>query len=286
MDKTSILKIIKNVKDKLQKMKKQSEDIFSSQDENNFFQQFLNFCTSKEAIDKNYAQKTFFDKIKDWYKRYLGENRNINLDEFKFINEEAKILTESICEKQNLIQIKNIFNAWKKGFSYNYKNKFNFDVDYIESELNNIIKILNKLDIKDFSSDLGLEPEQKITQAIKRSLPKEKIIEPKKAETPSVFIPASKITSMPVTKIETPSSSEKPPEEITKPVSEKPKETSLPVDVEENTAIIISSLKELGIDVNEKMEQNIRKLVASNNIDHIIDLYNTGDAKAIKYILS
>lgn len=283
MDKSSILKIVKNINNKLEKMKKQSEDIFSSKDENDFFQEFLNFCTSKNSLNKNYAQKTFFDKIKNWYTRYLGENRNINLEEFKFINNEAKLLVESICEKENLIQIKNIFNAWKKGFSYNYKNKFSFDVEYIQSELGNIVKILNKFEPKNFASSLGLEPETKVSKEIQKSSSTE-TLPPNKSEYIPSFIPASKITPIPAPpKVEIPKVSVEPSKPTELPPS---KETPLPIDVDENTATIVSSLKDLGIEVNDKMQEKIKKLVSTNNIDYIIDMYNTGDVNAIKYILA
>ena len=106
---SDIRRIISKVNYKLDKMKDHSGDILSKDDTDDFFKHFLDLCTNKDTLDKTNVQQTFFDKIKNWYKKFLGENRNINLDEFKFINEEAKILTESVCNKEDYETIKNIF---------------------------------------------------------------------------------------------------------------------------------------------------------------------------------
>ena len=58
METSKIANIIGKINEKLEKMKRQSDNIFTSEDENDFFQNFLNYCTNKD--NKTYAKKNFF----------------------------------------------------------------------------------------------------------------------------------------------------------------------------------------------------------------------------------
>ena len=247
METSKIANIIGKINEKLEKMKRQSDNIFTSEDENDFFQNFLNYCTNKD--NKTYAKKTFFDKIKNWYSKFLGENRNINLEEFKFINEEANLLSEAICDKESLEQVKNIFSTWKKGFIYNYKTKFNFDVNYIQSELNNILKIASqdKPSYMDFVSQENPEKKQEFIQDKKRT--KQSPIEAPKS---SMRVP--KPSSMRVPKpssirVPKPSSIDVPKPssiDVPKPSSiDVPKEAEIPNNFQDELDLITQEIENL-----------------------------------------
>lgn len=269
---SDIRKIISKINYKLNKMKDNSSDVLSKNDTDEFFQQFLDLCTNKDTIDKTNVQQTFFDKIKNWYKKFLGENRNINLDEFKFINEEAKILTESVCNKEDYETIKNIFLTWKKGFNYNFKNKFNLDIDFIQTELKSIELILSKIDKQSYfnkiTSDLSTpkifaasKPQQSIKPSVK----------------PEIIPTQSNISS---SKAETTPPSLKP--EI---VSISTPEKTISVPIEKNILNLASAIENLGFKNDDKLQNSIRNIINSRRTKELVNLINTQDTKDIKLFL-
>ena len=269
---SDIRKIISKINYKLNKMKDNSSDVLSKNDTDEFFQQFLDLCTNKDTIDKTNVQQTFFDKIKNWYKKFLGENRNINLDEFKFINEEAKILTESVCNKEDYETIKNIFLTWKKGFNYNFKNKFNLDIDFIQTELKSIELILSKIDKQSYfnkiTSDLSTpkifaasKPQQSIKPSVK----------------PEIIPTQSNISS---SKAETTPPSLKP--EI---VSISTPEKTISVPIEKNILNLASAIENLGFKNDDKLQNSIRNIINSKRTKELVNLINTQDTKDIKLFL-
>ena len=269
-----IRKIISKINYKLDKMKDQSEDILSRNDADDFFKHFLELCTNKDTLSKTNVQQTFFDKIKNWYKKFIGENRNINLDEFKFINEEAKVLTESICNKEDYETIKNIFSTWKKGFNYNFKNKFNVDIDYIQNELKNVENILFQLDKK--SQFVQITKEPTISKVFK---PATKINLPSNLNKPEINFASEKPEVIPT--------SEK-PEVI--PTSEKPEVSSLsPISsvhsVEKNISNLTSALENLGFSNNEKLQSAIKKVIDFKKTKELVYLINAQDKNDIKLFL-
>ena len=271
METSKIANIIGKINEKLEKMKRQSDNIFTSEDENDFFQNFLNYCTNKD--NKTYAKKTFFDKIKNWYHKFLGENRNINLEEFKFIKEEANLLSEAICDKESLEQVKNIFSTWKKGFIYNYKTKFNFDVNYIQSELNNILQIASqdKPNYMDFISQQN--PEKK-----PEFIPDKKIVKQSSIEAPksSTKVPKSSI------RIPKPSSIKVP-----KPSSiDVPKEAEIPNNFQDELDLITQEIESLGIVITDDTKEKITRILKSKRNSSFIDLINSGDVNEIKFLLN
>ena len=287
METSKIANIIGKINEKLEKMKRQSDNIFTSEDENDFFQNFLNYCTNKD--NKTYAKKTFFDKIKNWYHKFLGENRNINLEEFKFINEEANLLSEAICDKESLEQVKNIFSTWKKGFIYNYKTKFNFDVNYIQSELNNILKIASqdKPSYMDFISQENPEKKPEVTQDKKRTKqPPIEVSKPsEKVAKSSVRVPKPSSIRVPKPssiRVPKPSSIEVP-----KPSSiEAPKEAEIPNNFQDELDLITKEIENLGIVITDDAKEKITRILKSKRNSSFIDLINSGDVKEIKFLLN
>jgi len=272
METSKIANIIGKINEKLEKMKRQSDNIFTSEDENDFFQNFLNYCTNKD--NKTYAKKTFFDKIKNWYHKFLGENRNINLEEFKFINEEANLLSEAICDKESLEQVKNIFSTWKKGFIYNYKTKFNFDVNYIQSELNNILKIASQ-DKPSYMDFISQENPQKKPEFI----PDKKRTKQSPIEAPKSSIRVPKPASIRVPK---PSSIDVP-----KPSSiDVPKEAEIPNNFQDELDLITQEIENLGIVITDDAKEKITRILKSKRNGSFIDLINSGDVKEIKFLLN
>jgi hypothetical protein len=283
---SDIRKSISKINSKLNKMKSQSEDILSKDDADDFFKHFLELCTSKDTLSKTNVQQTFFDKIKNWYKKFIGENRNINLDEFKFINEEAKVLTESICNKEDYETIKNIFSTWKKGFNYNFKNKFSVDIDFIQTELKSIESMLFQLDKKSHLTKLTQEP----------SMPP-KVEFPSSLKKPDISSILAKPKTIPISdKPETISVSDK-PEAI--PVSNKPetisvsdKPETIPVlkttnvhSVEKNISNLTSALENLGFSNNEKLQSAIKKVIDFKKTKELVYLINAQDKNDIKLFL-
>lgn len=269
---SDIRKIISKINYKLNKMKDNSSDVLSKNDTDEFFQQFLDLCTNKDTIDKTNVQQTFFDKIKNWYKKFLGENRNINLDEFKFINEEAKILTESVCNKEDYETIKNIFLTWKKGFNYNFKNKFNLDIDFIQTELKSIELILSKIDKQSYfnkiTSDLSTpkifaasKPQQSIKPSVKPEIiPTQSNISSSKAETT-------------------------PPSLNPEIVSSSTPEKTISVPIEKNILNLASAIENLGFKNDDKLQNSIRNIINSRRTKELVNLINTQDTKDIKLFL-
>ena len=269
---SDIRKIISKINYKLNKMKDNSSDVLSKNDTDEFFQQFLDLCTNKDTIDKTNVQQTFFDKIKNWYKKFLGENRNINLDEFKFINEEAKILTESVCNKEDYETIKNIFLTWKKGFNYNFKNKFNLDIDFIQTELKSIELILSKIDKQSYfnkiTSDLSTpkifaasKPQQSIKPSVKPEIiPTQSNISSSKAETT-------------------------PPSLNPEIVSSSTPEKTISVPIEKNILNLASAIENLGFKNDDKLQNSIRNIINSKRTKELVNLINTQDTKDIKLFL-
>lgn len=279
METSKIANIIGKINEKLEKMKRQSDNIFTSEDENDFFQNFLNYCTNKD--NKTYAKKTFFDKIKNWYHKFLGENRNINLEEFKFINEEANLLSEAICDKESLEQVKNIFSTWKKGFIYNYKTKFNFDVNYIQSELNNILTIASqdKPSYMDFISQEN--PEKK-----PEFIPDKKIVKQSSIEAPksSTKVPKSSIRIPKPSSIKVPKPSSI---DVPKPSSiDVPKEAEIPNNFQDELNLITKEIEDLGIIITDDTKEKIARILKSKRNSSFIDLINSGDVNEIKFLLN
>ena len=261
---SDIRRIIFKVNSKLDKMKDHSGDILSKDDTDDFFKHFLDLCTNKDTLDKTNVQQTFFDKIKNWYKKFIGENRNINLDEFKFINEEAKVLTESLCNKEDYETVKNIFLTWKKGFNYNFKNKFNLDIDFIQTELKNVENILSKMDKKSYYAKFTQEPYTMKALSSRPSF---------KAENPTI-LNKPEIKSI-LAKPETSTVSAKPEISATPSIS----------SIDKNVFNLASAVENLGITNDEKLQNSIRNVINSKRTKHLIDLINTQDKKDIKLFL-
>lgn len=282
MDINKIKAIVGRINDKLNKLKIQSENIFSTNDENDFFQHFLNFCADKSNFDKSYAQRSFYDKIKNWYHKFLGENRSLNLEEFKFINEESKLLAESVCDRENLEHVRIIFDTWKKHFNYNYKTKFSLDVSNIQKDLDAIINIAEEFSkgTESLKSkiDLGQDLKAGILAGFKPITVKTKPEKRKNQIVKSKPKP-SKI------EIPTPESLKEPKEEPSVPTEETPS-LSVPTNLEDELKEIKNVIQNLGINLNDVQVEKIRNLLQTDKIGPLIDLINAGDIKDINFLLN
>lgn len=257
--------VLQKINDKIESMRKSSGEILSTDDENDFFKQFHDYCSNAGNIDKSSAQKTFFDKIKSWYKKLTNENKNISIEEFKFFNEESKLLAESICSKEDFNEIKNIFSSWKKEFILKYKEKFAFDLDYLKNRLNDLKKITSEIKLSTVDSFVASKIEQ----------PKIQPVEIRKIR------PYRKPTSLTEPRFEP--KSEPVPESKPEPTPEPKLEPTLPKSEFE---ILKSGIENLGIKLDEEGIAKIKKYIDNGKTKNISDLIDSKDAETLNHIFS
>lgn len=247
--------VLEKINDKIESMRKSSGEILSTDDENDFFKQFHDYCANAGNVDKSSAQKTFFDKIKSWYKKFTNENKKISIEEFKFFNEESKLLAESICGKEDFNEIKSIFSSWKKEFVLKYKEKFAFDLDYLKNRLNDLKKITSEIKLSSFDSFMAPKIEQPKIQPveIRKTRPYRKTISSEPLPIKSAPIPEPKL-------------------EPTIPKSE--------------LEMLKFGIENLGIKLDEEGVEKIKKYINDGKAKKISDFINAKDTETLNHIFS